>query len=56
MEKTGVNNQAPVSTQLLARLRQSIQSVIRGKNEVIHESEMEMGGKWVKLDKESCKR
>jgi hypothetical protein len=27
-----------------------------GKNEVIHESEMEMGGKWVKLDKESCKR
>src|SRR5712692_10398645 len=35
MEKTGVNNQAPVSTQLLARLRQSIQSVIRGKNEVI---------------------
>src|SRR2546426_12800557 len=35
MEKTGVNNQAPVSTQLLARLRQSIQNVIRGKNEVI---------------------
>jgi len=27
-----------------------------GKNEVIHESEMEMDGKWVKLDKESCKR
>jgi hypothetical protein len=26
-----------------------------GKNEVIHESEMEMNGKWVKLDKESCK-
>lgn len=27
-----------------------------GKNEVRHESEMEMDGKWVKLDKESCKR
>ena len=27
-----------------------------GKNEVIHESEMEMNGKWVELDKESCKR
>jgi len=26
-----------------------------GKNEIIHESEMEMKGKWVKLDKESCK-
>ncbi|HEV7572848.1 MAG TPA: DUF1579 family protein [Thermoanaerobaculia bacterium] len=27
-----------------------------GKNEVRHESEMEMNGKWVKLDHESCKR
>jgi hypothetical protein len=27
-----------------------------GKNEVRHESEMEMNGKWVKLDQESCKR
>jgi hypothetical protein len=26
-----------------------------GKNEVRHESEMEMDGKWVKLDQESCK-
>ncbi|MBZ5514855.1 MAG: MoxR family ATPase [Acidobacteriia bacterium] len=35
MHKAEVNNQAPVSTELLSRLRQSIQSVIRGKNEVI---------------------
>jgi len=27
-----------------------------GKNEVRHETEMEMNGKWVKLDQESCKR
>jgi hypothetical protein len=27
-----------------------------GKNEVRHESEMEMKGKWVKLDQETCKR
>jgi len=27
-----------------------------GKNEIRHESEMEMDGKWVKLDQESCKR
>ena len=27
-----------------------------GKNEVRHETEMEMDGKWVKLDQESCKR
>ncbi|HEV7424997.1 MAG TPA: DUF1579 family protein [Thermoanaerobaculia bacterium] len=27
-----------------------------GRNEVRHESEMEMNGKWVKLDQESCKR
>jgi len=27
-----------------------------GKNEVRHESEMEMNGKWVKIDQESCKR
>jgi hypothetical protein len=26
-----------------------------GKNEVRHESEMEMDGKWVKLDQETCK-
>jgi MoxR-like ATPase len=35
MKKAEVNNQAPVSTELLLRLRQSIQSVIRGKDEVI---------------------
>lgn len=35
MDKAVVNNQAPVSTELLSRLQQSIQSVIRGKNEVI---------------------
>jgi len=27
-----------------------------GKNEMRHESEIEMDGKWVKLDQESCKR
>jgi hypothetical protein len=27
-----------------------------GKSEVRHESEMEMNGKWMKLDQESCKR
>jgi hypothetical protein len=27
-----------------------------GKNQIDHESEMEMDGKWVKLDKETCKR
>ena len=27
-----------------------------GKNEIRHESEMEISGKWVKLDQESCKR
>ncbi len=35
MEKIQVNHEAPVSTELLARLQQSIQSVIRGKDEVI---------------------
>jgi MoxR-like ATPase len=35
MKKAEVNNQAPVSTELLLRLQQSIQSVIRGKDEVI---------------------
>ena len=35
MQQADVNNQAPVSTELLTRLQQSIQSVIRGKNEVI---------------------
>jgi MoxR-like ATPase len=35
MHQADVNNQAPVSTELLARLQQSIQSVIRGKNEAI---------------------
>ncbi len=35
MDKVDVNNQAPVSTELLARLQQSVQSVIRGKDEVI---------------------
>jgi MoxR-like ATPase len=35
MKKSEVNNQAPVSTELLLRLQQSIQSVIRGKDEVI---------------------
>ncbi len=35
MSKVDVNNQAPVSTELLTRLQQSVQSVIRGKDEVI---------------------
>jgi MoxR-like ATPase len=35
MNRTDVNNQAPASTELLTRLQQSIQTVIRGKNEVI---------------------
>ncbi len=35
MRQADVNNQAPVSTELLTRLQHSIQSVIRGKNEVI---------------------
>jgi MoxR-like ATPase len=35
MNKVDISNQAPVSTELLARLQQSIQSVIRGKDEVI---------------------
>ncbi len=35
MEKIQVNHEAPASTELLARLQQSIQSVIRGKDEVI---------------------
>jgi MoxR-like ATPase len=35
MNKADISNQAPVSTDLLARLQQSIQSVIRGKDEVI---------------------
>jgi MoxR-like ATPase len=35
MNKADISNQAPVSTELLARLEQSIQSVIRGKDEVI---------------------
>ncbi len=35
MDKVDVNNQALVSTELLARLERSIQSVIRGKDEVI---------------------
>ena len=35
MNKADISTQAPVSTELLARLQQSIQSVIRGKDEVI---------------------
>ena len=35
MKHADVNNQAPVSTQALARLQHSIQTVIRGKNEAI---------------------
>ncbi len=35
MDKAQVNHQAPASVELLARLQQSVQSVIRGKNEVI---------------------
>jgi MoxR-like ATPase len=35
MEKTEVNNQPMVAPELLKRLQQSVQSVIRGKNDVI---------------------
>ena len=35
MNKLDVNHQAPTSTEALSRLQQSIQSVIRGKDEVI---------------------
>jgi MoxR-like ATPase len=35
MKRADVNNHAPVSAELLARLQESIQGVIRGKNEVI---------------------
>ncbi len=35
MDKTSVQNQASVSTDLLSRLQHSVQSVIRGKDEVI---------------------
>ena len=35
MKQADVNNHAPVSAELLARLQESIQGVIRGKNEVI---------------------
>ncbi len=35
MNKVDVNNQAPTSTDALSRLQQSVQSVIRGKDEVI---------------------
>jgi len=35
MSKTDLNNQAPVSAELLTRLQESIQSVIRGKDEII---------------------
>ena len=35
MKKAEVNNQAPVSTELLSRLQKSIQSVIRGKDEIV---------------------
>ena len=35
MSKADVKNQTPVSTELLTRLQQSIQTVIRGKNDVI---------------------
>ena len=35
MKHTDVNNRAPVSTEALARLQHSIQTVIRGKNEAI---------------------
>jgi MoxR-like ATPase len=35
MQKADVNSQAPVSTELLARLQESIQGVIRGKNQEI---------------------
>jgi MoxR-like ATPase len=35
MERTGVNNQAPASADLITRLQRSVQGVIRGKDEVI---------------------
>jgi len=35
MEKAEVNNQAGITPELLGRVQQSVQSVIRGKNEVI---------------------
>ncbi len=35
MKQTEVNSHAPVSAELLARLQESIQTVIRGKNEII---------------------
>src|SRR5713101_9741776 len=35
MNKIELNNQVSISTELLARLQQSIQTVIRGKDEVI---------------------
>jgi MoxR-like ATPase len=35
MSKADVNSEAPVSSELLTRLRESIQGVIRGKNEVV---------------------
>ena len=35
MNRTEVNNHTPVSTELLTRVQESVQSVIRGKNEVI---------------------
>ena len=35
MNKTQVNNQALVPTELLTRLQQAMQTVVRGKNEVI---------------------
>ena len=35
MKQADINNQAPVSAELLTRLQESIQSVIRGKNEVV---------------------
>ena len=35
MNPTAVNNHAPVSTELLSRVQQSVQTVIRGKDEVI---------------------
>src|SRR5512135_1966211 len=35
MKQTDINNQASISTEALARLQESIQSVIRGKNEVV---------------------
>ena len=35
MSKTDLNNQAPLSAQLLTRLQESIQSVIRGKDEIV---------------------